>query len=62
MYRIFKRVDTTLKYIIQKMQPYIEGRGEKIVKDEALLKDPVEFTAKLLAFKAEIDVMVDQSF
>jgi endo-1,4-beta-D-glucanase Y len=44
------------------MQPYIEARGEKIVTDEALLKDPVEFTAKLLSFKAEIDVMVEKSF
>lgn len=62
MYRIFKRVDSTLKYIIQKMQPYIENRGEKIVTDPALLKDPVEFTTKLLAFKAEIDKMVEVSF
>ena len=62
MYRVFKRVDSTLKYIIQKMQPYIEVRGEKIVKDEALLKDPVEFTSKLLAFKKEIDDLVEKSF
>lgn len=62
MYNVFKRVDTTLKYIIQKMQPYIEARGEKIVKDEALLKDPVEFTAKLLGFKKEIDDLVEKSF
>ena len=62
MYRVLKRVDTTLKYIIQKMQPYIELRGEKIVKDEALLKDPVEFTSKLLAFKKEIDDLVEKSF
>jgi hypothetical protein len=33
MYLVFKREESTLKYIIQKMQPYIEGRGEKIVKD-----------------------------
>jgi hypothetical protein len=62
MYRVFKRVDTTLKYIIQKMQPHIEARGEKIVKDEALLKDPVEFTSKLLSFKKEIDDLVEKSF
>lgn len=62
MYRVFKRVETTLKYIIQKMQPYIESRGEKIVMDEALLKDPVEFTNKLLQFKADMDVMVERSF
>ena len=41
MYRVFKRVDTTLKYILAKMQPYIESRGEKIVSDVALQKDPV---------------------
>lgn len=62
MYRVFKRVDSTLKYIIQKMQPYIESRGEKIVMDEALVKDPVAFTDRLLAFKAEMDVLVEKSF
>ena len=62
MYKVFKRVDTTLKYIIQKMQPYIETRGDKIVMDEALVKDPVKFTAMLLAFKAEMDIMVEKSF
>ena len=44
------------------MAPYIEGRGEKIVTDEALLKDPIEFTAKLLALKREMDEMVEKSF
>lgn len=62
MYRIFRRIESTLKYIIQKMQPYIESRGEKIVQDENLQKDPVLFTKKLLDFKAEIDVMVEKSF
>jgi hypothetical protein len=33
MYLVFKREESTLKYIIQKMHPYIEARGEKIVKD-----------------------------
>lgn len=62
MYRLFKRVDTCLKFIIAKMQPYIESRGDKIVMDEALLKDAVEFTGKLLAFKAKMDVMVEHAF
>jgi cullin 3 len=62
MYRLFKRVDTCLKFIIAKMQPYIESRGDKIVMDEALLKDAVEFTSKLLSFKQEMDVMVERAF
>ena len=36
--------------------------GKKIVSDEALLKDAIGFTAKLLKFKAEINVMVKYSF
>jgi hypothetical protein len=62
MFRIFRRVETTLKYIIQKMSPYIEERGKKIVEDEALLKDPIEFTKKLLELKSEMDNMVENSF
>jgi cullin 3 len=62
MYTLFRRVESTLKYIIQKMAPYIEGRGQKIVGDEALLKDPIEFTKKLLDFKQEMDEMIEKSF
>jgi len=62
MYRIFKRVENTLKFIIAKMNPYIEGRGEKIINDEALKKDPIEFTKKLLELKSEMDKMVEFSF
>ena len=62
MFRLFRRVENTLKYIIQKMAPYIEDRGEKIVTDEALLKDPIEFTKKLLELKQEMDEMIEKSF
>jgi cullin 3 len=62
MFRLFKRVESTLKFIIQKMAPYIESRGEKIVTDETLGKDPYEFTAKLLDLKKEMDEMVERSF
>lgn len=51
MFRVFKRAESTLKFILSKMSPYIEGRGEKIVTDETLLKDPIEFTKKLLELK-----------
>ena len=62
MYQIFLRVDSTIKFIIAKMNPYIEERGDKIIKDEALLKDPLQFTAKLLDLKKEMDEMVESSF
>ena len=44
------------------MNPYIESRGDAVVKDENLLKDPVEFTSKLLALKKEMDDMLVMSF
>ena len=62
MYRVFKRVESTLKIIILKMQPFIEALGEKIINDENLLKDPIQFTKELLSLKADIDIMVSKSF
>lgn len=44
------------------MSPYIEERGKKIVEDDKLLKDPIEFTKKLLELKSEMDKMVEESF
>ena len=62
MYQCFRRDEDSLKHIINKMNPYIQKRGEKIVQDEALLTSPVEFSKKLLELKAEMDHMVQQSF
>lgn len=62
MFRLFKRVESTLKYIISKMAPYIEERGKKVVTDPELLKDPIEFSKKLLELKSEMDEMVEKSF
>jgi len=62
MYRVFKRDESTLKFILAKMGPYIIKRGEKIVKDEQLIKDAITFTAKLLELKSEMDELVEVSF
>ena len=62
MYSVFKRDALTLRLIICKMNPFILERGDKIVKDESMVKNPVEFTRKLISFKAEIDAMVKESF
>ena len=62
LYDIFKRDQNTFGLIIQKMNPYILDRGQKIVMDEGNVKDPHLFTEKLLEFKAEIDELVNFSF
>lgn len=62
LYKIFKRDGQTLTLVIKKMIPYIESRGEKLVKDEQLLLQPIEFTRKLLELKSEMDKMLEVSF
>lgn len=62
LYKIFRRDDSTFLLIINKMQPYIESRGQKVTQDENLQKDPIEFTAKLLDLKKEMDEMIETSF
>lgn len=62
MFDVFRRDTNTFGLIIQRMNPYILQRGGAIVNDEANMKDPYEFTQKLLDFKAEIDDLVSYSF
>ena len=45
MYEVFSRVETTLKFVINKMTPFIMEEGRKIIKNEENLKDPLKFTA-----------------
>jgi hypothetical protein len=59
MYRVFKREEESLKHIINIMNPYITARGKVIITDEENLKEPIEFTKKLLALKAEVDELVE---
>ena len=62
LYKTFKRVKSILIFIINKMSSYIVKRGEAIVTDQTILKDPIEFTAKLLKLKKEMDEIVSGSF
>lgn len=62
MYNVFSRVDKILSFIVNKMTPYIMAEGTKIVKNEENNKDPILFTTKLLAFKEQIDKMIEVAF
>ena len=62
VYEVFNRVDVTLKYIIDKMDPFIQKEGEKIVLAEALKDKPLEMTKKMLDLKAQIDDLIAVSF
>jgi hypothetical protein len=39
MYKLFVRVDHTLKYIITQMDPFLMAEGRKITKNEELVSD-----------------------
>lgn len=62
MYQVFSRVDSTLKYIILKMNDYIQQEGNKIIQNKDLLQDPIKFTQALLDFKHEMDELIKVSF
>jgi len=62
MYTVFLKVDTTLKFMIAKMDPFIMEEGRKIIKNEENQKDPIKFTLKLLELKKEIDDMISNAF
>ena len=62
MYEVFSRVETTLKYIIDKMTPFIMTEGRKIIKNEENQKDPNKFTIRLLEFKKEVDEIIENAF
>ena len=59
MYKLFSKVEQTLKFILNEMAPYIEERGKCLIDDEELRKDPVKFTNQLLKLKKEMDDMVN---
>lgn len=62
MYKVFSRVDSTLKYIIDQMNPYINIEGKKIVSNPENLKDPIKFTELLLEFKKQMDELIQEAF
>ena len=62
MYDVFLRVETTLKFMIQKMDPFIMQEGKKIIKNETLQKEPIKFTIQLLELKAEMDNIISIAF
>jgi hypothetical protein len=62
MYGIFKRVESSLVHITDKLKTYITTRGTQITEDPTLKNEPLELIQKLLNFKEEIDHLVKYSF
>ena len=62
LYKCFSREESNLSRVIHCLNDYIEQHGGKIISDEALLKEPCEFTQKLLDFKHDVDTLISYAF
>lgn len=62
LYRVFSRVPETLVHVEKLMKPHIEAVGLSIVNDVDNIRNPIVFTKKLLDFKLEMDVVVEECF
>ena len=62
LYKCFSREDSNLGEVIHCLSEYIEEFGGKIVTDETLVKNPIDYSKKLLQFKKEIDGLIADSF
>jgi len=62
MYELYQWVDSTLKYMIDEMIPYIEEQGKVIVLDVELRKNHVDMILQILELRTRIDDLVKNSF
>ena len=62
MFNIFRKHEPSLQNITTKLSAHIEAKGSQLISDPKLQEDAIEFTKKLLEFKAEVDGMIEYSF
>ena len=62
MFKVFKRVEFSLKHITSKLSAYIETRGSSLVSDSELQADSYQFTKSLLRLKSDIDHLLESCF
>lgn len=62
LFKVFKRVETSLSHITSKLSAYIESRGRALVEDSELQADSFLFTKALLELKADIDQLLETCF
>ena len=62
MFQLFKRVESTLCHITEKLEKYLVAKGTDIAINPKWQRDPSGFVTAILAFLADIDSLLDQSF
>ena len=61
-YDLISLYPQSLKVITTAFQPYIEKRGEDIIKNKEISKDPKKFIPQLISFKKEIENLIQDCF
>jgi hypothetical protein len=62
MFQLFKRVESTLCHITDKLEKYLVVKGTDIAINPKWQRDPSGFVNAVLAFLADVDSLLDQSF
>merc|ERR1719352_303936 len=55
MYKLLRREPSMLVHMTDAMEPYISQRCSAVVDDQALIENPHEYAAQVLALKKELD-------
>eukprot|EP00831_Metopus_contortus_P043468 TRINITY_DN3489_c0_g1_i1.p1 TRINITY_DN3489_c0_g1~~TRINITY_DN3489_c0_g1_i1.p1 ORF type:complete len:540 (+),score=118.12 TRINITY_DN3489_c0_g1_i1:99-1718(+) len=59
---LFSKCKDQLEHILNKLLPYIVERGKSIRETKEVVEDPVKYMSKLVEFKKEMDLMMDECF
>lgn len=62
MFQLFRRVESTLCYITERLEKYVVSKGSEITTDPKWQRDSSGFLTAILAFLADIDSLLEVSF
>lgn len=62
IFELFRRRQSVLKNILDKLHPYIVQRGKEISMNKDFSTDPVVYITQLVSLKFEIDAVVEGPF
>jgi cullin 3 len=59
---LLNRKSETLRFISEKLRPYIVERGKQIEENKEVVEDPVQYISKLVELKKEMDMLMTEAF
>jgi cullin 3 len=62
LFAVVSKDESQFVHVQEKFSKFIEDQGTSIVSEKTLQEDPIEYTKKVMMFKASIDEIVEVSF